>query len=87
VLFMLTSISLGSMQGNRVGAGEAVIERTGEVGEAVGAPASVPSVGNQPIDLPPPGQSQQLEVTPEVTTVPAGGEGEAAQQPAPEPQQ
>ena len=82
VIFMLTSISLGILQGNRVGVGESVIERTGQAGEAIEAPAGVPSVGDQPINLPPPGQSETLEVTPEVTTVPAGGE--AAQEPAPQ---
>ena len=83
VLFMVTSITLGIMQGNRAGVGESVIERAGEVGEAVPtAPAGVPSVGNQPINLPPPGQTQQMEVQPEVTTVPAGAE--PAAEPAPE---
>lgn len=83
VLFMLTSISLGIMQGNRAGGGESVIERTGQAGGAAEAPAGVPTVGDQPINLPPPGQTEKLEVTPEVTTVPAGG-GEKAQEPAPE---
>ena len=83
VLFMLTSITLGIMQGNRAGTGESVIERTGQAGEAIPAPAGVPSVGGQPINLPPPGQTQTMEVTPEVTTVPAGGEAPAAE-PAPE---
>ena len=82
VLFMVVAIALGIMQGNRAGVGESVIERSGEAGEAVPAPAGVPSVGNQPINLPPPGQTQQLEVTPEVSTVPAGGE--APQAPAPQ---
>jgi preprotein translocase subunit SecG len=74
VLFMVTSITLGIMQGNRAGVGESVIERTGQAGEVIPVPAGVPAVGNQPIDLPPPGQTQQLEVTPEVTTVPPAGE-------------
>jgi preprotein translocase subunit SecG len=81
VLFMLTSITLGIMHGNRGGgAGQSVIERTGQTGEA--APAPAPSVGGQPIQLPPPGEKQQLEVTPEVVPVPEGG-----QQPAQQPQQ
>ena len=79
VLFMLTSITLGIMQGNRAGTGNSVIERTGQAGEATPAPAGAPSVGNQPIDLPAPGESRQLEVTPDVVPVPEGGE--AAEQP------
>jgi preprotein translocase subunit SecG len=79
VLFMMTSITLGIMHGNRVGVGDSVIERTGQSGEAVPAPA--PAVGNQPINLPPPGQNQELEVTPEVVPVPEGG------QPQEQPQQ
>jgi preprotein translocase subunit SecG len=73
VLFMLTSISLGIMQGNRAGTGQSVIERTGEAGGEA-APTPAPAVGNQPINLPPPGQTQQLEVTPEVVPVPEGGQ-------------
>ena len=74
VLFMLTSISLGIMQGNRAGAGQSVIERTGEAGAGEAAPAQAPAVGTQPINLPPPGQTQQMEVTPEVVPVPEGGQ-------------
>ena len=81
VLFMLTSITLGIMQGNRAGTGQSVIERSGEAGEAAPAGTPAPSVGGQPIDLPPPGQSQQMEVTPEVAPVPEGG------QPQEQPQQ
>jgi preprotein translocase subunit SecG len=80
VLFMLTSISLGIMQGNRVGAGDSVIERTGQTG---GAAAPAPSAGGQPIDLPPPGQTQKMEVKPEVVPVPAQGEQAPAQQETP----
>ncbi len=82
VLFMLLAIALGIMQGNRVGAGESVIERTGQTGEAAPAPTGVPAVGNQPIDLPAPGQTQQLEVQPEVVTTPPGGA--SSSEPAPE---
>lgn len=83
VLFMVLAIALGIMQGNRAGTGDSVIERTGQAGGAAGIPAAAPTAGNTPINLPPPGQSTQLEVTPEVTTVPAAGE----QPQEPQPQQ
>ena len=84
VIFMLTSITLGIMQGNHAGVGDSVIERTGQSGGEA-APAPTPSAGGQPIDLPPPGQSKQLEVTPEVAPVPEGGQEPA--QPQQQPQQ
>ncbi|MEZ5362973.1 MAG: preprotein translocase subunit SecG [Bryobacterales bacterium] len=86
VLFMLTSISLGIMQGNRAGTGDSVIERTGQAGQATPAQTGTPSVGNQPIDLPAPGESKQLNVSPEVTPVPEGGSAPATP-PAEQPQQ
>jgi preprotein translocase subunit SecG len=82
VLFMLTSITLGIMQGNRAGVGESVIERTGEAGSA--APATVPEAGGVPINLPPPGQSGPIEVQPEVIAVPEGGVQPEQQQPPPQ---
>ena len=48
-----------------------MIERTGQTG---GAAAPTPSAGGQPLDLPPPGQTQKMEVQPEVVPVPAQGE-------------
>ena len=83
VLFMLTSISLGILHGNRAGSGQSVIERTGQAGEA--APAPTPSAGGQPLELPPPGETKQLEVTPEVVPVPEGGEQPAQPQPKQQP--
>ena len=56
VLFMLTSISLGIMEGRRQGTGRSVIERTGttEV-EGGAAPATPqPTGGVQNITIPPP---------------------------------
>jgi preprotein translocase subunit SecG len=85
-LFMLTSISLGIMQGNRAGVGDSVIERTGQAGGEA-APAPTPSAGGQPIDLPPPGQTKQMEVKPEVVPVPEGGQPQQAPAQQEQPQQ
>ncbi len=76
VLFMLTSITLGIHQGQAVGSGQSVIERSGigsEEGEASPAPSPT---------APAPAQSGVPEgVIQEVEVVPAGGEsaGESEQ--------
>ena len=79
ILFMITSISLGIMQGNRGGIGggssESVIERTGQT--EGGAPAPVPGAGVQDLPLPAPGETKTIEVTPEAVVTPEGS-GEAA---------
>jgi len=79
ILFMVTSISLGILQGNRGGvAGESVIERTGQT-EGGGAPAPVPGAGVQDLALPAPGETKTIDVTPEAVVTPTEeGSGEAA---------
>ena len=55
VLFMLTSISLGIMEGRRQGTGRSVIERTGTTEVEGGAAATPqPTGGVQNITIPPP---------------------------------
>lgn len=55
VLFMLTSITLGIMQGNRGGAGaESVIQKTGLDGEAAETPGAIPGAPVQDLNLTPP---------------------------------
>jgi len=58
VMFMLTSISLGIMEGLNQGTGRSVIERSGTTeseGGAAGTPAP-PAGGLQQINIPPPPQ-------------------------------
>jgi preprotein translocase subunit SecG len=78
ILFMVTSISLGILQGNRGGVeGQSVIERTGQV--EGGAPAPVPGAGVQDLQLPAPGETKTIEVQPEAVVTPIEeGSGEAA---------
>ena len=81
ILFMVTSITLGIMQGNRGGvAGQSVIERTGQTeGEA---PAPAPAAGVQDLPLPAPGETKTIDVTPEAVVTPI--EEGAAEAPATE---
>lgn len=83
VLFMVTSISLGILQGNRGGvAGESVIERAGETEGADAAP--VPGAGVQDLPLPAPGETKTIEVTPEAVVTPTEqGGAEAPESEAP----
>jgi len=63
VLFMLTSITLGIMQGNRIGggSGQSVIEKTGLAGEEAPAPAAIPGAPVQDLNLTPPTVSVDSE--------------------------
>ena len=66
ILFMITSISLGIMQGNRGGvAGQSVIERTGQTQGDGQATTPVPGAGLQNLPIPAPGQTTTVDVTPE----------------------
>ena len=75
VAFMLTSITLGIMQGNRAGGGaESVVERTGQSGGSGQVAPPTPVGGLQDLPIPAPGSGPtQIEVQPEV--VPAAPEG------------
>ncbi|MBI1357501.1 MAG: preprotein translocase subunit SecG [Acidobacteria bacterium] len=71
ILFMVTSITLGIMQGNRGGvAGQSVIERTGQTAGEAPAPAPVPGAGVQDLPIPAPGESSTVNVTPEAVVTP-----------------
>ena len=63
VLFMLTSITLGIMQGNRIGGGggQSVIEKTGLAGEAAPDAGAIPGAPVQDLNLTPPGVSVDTE--------------------------
>ena len=63
VLFMLTSISLGIMQGNRAGGGgESVIEKTGLTeGEGGGGTPLPVGAGANAVPLPPPAAASESE--------------------------
>ncbi len=81
VLFMVTSISLGILQGNRGGVAgrgvESVIERTGQV--EGGTPAPVPGAGVQDLQMPAPGETRTIDVQPEAVVTPIEeGSGEAS---------
>ena len=83
VLFMITSISLGILQGNRGGvAGQSVIERTGQTQGEGAPPAPVPGAGVQDLALPAPGETKTINLTPEAVVTPI--EEGAAEAPAAE---
>lgn len=83
VLFMLTSISLGIMQGNRAGggAGESVIEKTGLAGETTSESSTLPpGAGMTTTPLPPPAapsedEAEGVEAT-DVQITPVEGQNE-----------
>jgi preprotein translocase subunit SecG len=90
VLFMLTSISLGIIQGNRGGGtGQSVIEQTGLDAPVVDPTSSTgaPTGGTaNSVPLPGPGESQTLDIQPEVVITPQDGQAPAAAEPEGEKQ-
>ena len=73
VLFMLTSISLGIMQGNRAGVSQSVIEKTGVAPTETVTPNNLPpGAVMEQIPIAPQGESGAggLEATPNVEVLP-----------------